>query len=343
MASEPISALPAVASAQLTDIFPAVQGGVTSKITLQQVLTLFAIPTFPLPMANGGTAKALVAANGGVVYSDADSLEILAPVAAAGKMLQSGNNAAPTWSTPTYPNTSATANTFILSDGTNYVASTLQVPNTTTAGQEVRTGGTANVLAAFNAMHFENIQVFTADGTFNVPTDVNRVYVIAQGSGGGGGGGSAGTIGSGGGSGSYSAGIVTVTPGGTVAVTVGAGGAGGAASGAGSAGNDSSFGASIIGKAGGAGITGGGTAASGTGGVAGTGTITAVGNPGQGGGSIATCLSGMGGGSPMFGGGGPATTGAGGNGAANTGGGGAGGRNANGGGNGGSGIVVVYY
>ena len=41
MAGIKISALPAAAAANLTDIFPVVQGGVTSKETLQQVLTLF--------------------------------------------------------------------------------------------------------------------------------------------------------------------------------------------------------------------------------------------------------------------------------------------------------------
>lgn len=41
MAGVKISALPAVAAGVLTDVFPVVQGGVTSKETLQQVLTLF--------------------------------------------------------------------------------------------------------------------------------------------------------------------------------------------------------------------------------------------------------------------------------------------------------------
>lgn len=52
-----------------------------------------------LPMANGGTNKALLAANGGVAYSDADSLELLAPTATVGQLLRSGANAAPSWST----------------------------------------------------------------------------------------------------------------------------------------------------------------------------------------------------------------------------------------------------
>lgn len=41
MAGVKISALPAVISAALTDFFPVVQGGITSRETLQQVLTLF--------------------------------------------------------------------------------------------------------------------------------------------------------------------------------------------------------------------------------------------------------------------------------------------------------------
>lgn len=99
----------------------------------------------PVTLAQGGTSKALVAANGGIVYSDADSMEILAPVAAAGKMLQSGNLSAPTWSTPTYPSASATAGKIIISDGTNFLSSTSIWPNTVgTAGKIIRSDGTIN-------------------------------------------------------------------------------------------------------------------------------------------------------------------------------------------------------
>jgi len=81
------------------------------------------LPTNPLPLADGGTSKSLVAADGGIVYSDADSMEILAPTATAGKVLQSGSNAAPSWSTPTYPSASGTAGFIVRSDGTNNVYS----------------------------------------------------------------------------------------------------------------------------------------------------------------------------------------------------------------------------
>ncbi len=54
-----------------------------------------------LSLARGGTNKALTANNGGIVYSDADSLEILAGTVIANQMLISGSNAAPSWSTLT--------------------------------------------------------------------------------------------------------------------------------------------------------------------------------------------------------------------------------------------------
>lgn len=91
--------------------------------------------TLPLSLANGGTGKALVAANGGIVYSDADSFEILAPTATAGQMLRSGSSAAPAWSTATFPATATGTGTILRADGTNWVASTATYPDTTTVSQ----------------------------------------------------------------------------------------------------------------------------------------------------------------------------------------------------------------
>jgi hypothetical protein len=56
-----------------------------------------------LPMANGGSNAALTAANGGVVYSSASALAILAPNAGSGFPLLSGGAAAPTWGVVAYP------------------------------------------------------------------------------------------------------------------------------------------------------------------------------------------------------------------------------------------------
>jgi hypothetical protein len=92
---------------------------------------------------------------------------------------------------------------------------------------------------AFQALRY---QEFTANGTFNVPSTVNKVKVEVIGGGGGGGK----TSGSGGGAGGYASAILTVTPSSSISVTVGAGGIG--ATGGTEAGTDggtSSFGSSV--------------------------------------------------------------------------------------------------
>jgi hypothetical protein len=66
--------------------------------TLPNLVNLATGVTGILPLANGGTNKALTAANGQVVYSDADSLE-LTTGGAAGQFLQFGTP--PTWAVPT--------------------------------------------------------------------------------------------------------------------------------------------------------------------------------------------------------------------------------------------------
>lgn len=145
MSGVKISALPAVASALTTDIFPVVQAGVTSQETLAQVQTLFGFGGGILALANGGTNAALTASNGGIVWSNATQLQILSGTATANKVLMSGSTATPSWSTPTYPNASVTSGKFIISDGTNYIASTSIMPNTVgTVGKIIRSDGTVN-------------------------------------------------------------------------------------------------------------------------------------------------------------------------------------------------------
>lgn len=78
----------------------------------------------PVSLANGGTNKNITPDNGAIVYTDADSFELLASTATAGKVLQSGSSAAPSWSTPTYPSASGSAGVILRSNGTNNVYST---------------------------------------------------------------------------------------------------------------------------------------------------------------------------------------------------------------------------
>ncbi len=74
----------------------------------------------PLPLANGGTGKALTASNGGIFYSDASTGEILAGTATANQVLLSGANTAPAWSTTTYP-PSVAANSLLYATSANVI------------------------------------------------------------------------------------------------------------------------------------------------------------------------------------------------------------------------------
>lgn len=84
-------------------------------------------------------------------------------------------------------------------------------------------------------------QTFTSSGTFNVPDGVNLVFVEMWG-GGGGGSEPVPPGGEGGKAGKSYVGQVAVTPGASVAVTIGSGGAGNTGGGPGGDGTDTSFG-----------------------------------------------------------------------------------------------------
>jgi hypothetical protein len=79
-----------------------------------------------LGLLNGGTNKAMTAINGGLVYSDADSMEVMA-AGSAGQIPRSGGAGAPTWSTATYPATAGTSGNVLQSDGTNFVSASLSI------------------------------------------------------------------------------------------------------------------------------------------------------------------------------------------------------------------------
>lgn len=104
------------------------------------------------------------------------------------------------------------------------------------------------------------MQKFTASGTFTVPAGVTTVWLTGVGGGAGGAGSDGGAFGGGGGARAWGV-PVTVTPGASYAVTIGAGGSPGPYDGPGGAGGVTSFGALLSlsgGGAGGAGGSGGG-------------------------------------------------------------------------------------
>lgn len=73
----------------------------------------------------------------------AGELRLAGSAGTSGKILVSGGvNASPVWSTPTFPNASATSRKIIVSDGTNWVASTETYAAPGNAGNELRSDGT---------------------------------------------------------------------------------------------------------------------------------------------------------------------------------------------------------
>jgi len=120
--------------------------------------------TTPLTLALGGTSKALTASNGGIVYTDSDSMEILSGTATAGQILRSGSSSAPSWSTATYPSTT-TANRILYSSATNTIADLATANNAllVTNGSGVPSvSSTIPLGVTFTA-------ATTADQSFNVP------------------------------------------------------------------------------------------------------------------------------------------------------------------------------
>lgn len=87
-------------------------------------------------LAYGGTNKNMTAVNGGIVWTDADSMEVTS-AGSSGQIFRSAGAAAPTWSTATFPNTATTTGAYLRADGTNWITSTLILPNTATANRVV--------------------------------------------------------------------------------------------------------------------------------------------------------------------------------------------------------------
>jgi hypothetical protein len=103
--------------------------------------------TGQLSMTRGGTNASLTASNGGIFYSTASAGAILAGTATANQVLLSGTNAAPSWSTATYPATT-TINQILFSSAANTIAGISTANSatlyTTTTGVPTFTGSMTN-------------------------------------------------------------------------------------------------------------------------------------------------------------------------------------------------------
>ena len=95
-------------------------GGSPSTALLQAVSMTLGW-TGQLSLTRGGSNASLVASDGGIIYSTSSAMAVLSGTATALQMLQSGANAAPSWSTTTWPVTS-TINQILYSSSNNVVA-----------------------------------------------------------------------------------------------------------------------------------------------------------------------------------------------------------------------------
>jgi hypothetical protein len=94
------------------------------------------------PLNAGLTSiSALTETNGGIPYGTASNTYAWLAAGGAGKLLMGAGAAAPVWTTPTYPNAATTTGAYLRADGTNFIQSTLLLPN----------AGTAYKLAAYTA------------------------------------------------------------------------------------------------------------------------------------------------------------------------------------------------
>ena len=179
--------------------------------------------------------------------------------------------------------TTLTANNVLLGNGT----SALQAVAPGTSGNVLTSNGTTWTSTAIASLPGMLGQVFSSSGTFTIPSGVTALKITVIGGGGGGGSTSSAPIGGAGGGGTAVSYLTGLTPGGTLAVTIGAGGAQGGSYNTGGNGGNSTVasGTQSIST-----ITGGGGIASrgsnqgawipSVGGTASGGTLNLVGNPG---------------------------------------------------------------
>ena len=116
-----------------------------------------------VPLANGGTNAALTASNGGMVYSTASALAILAGTAIANRVLLSGSSTTPSWSTATYPATT-TVNQLLYSSSANVIG------GLTTANNSVLLTNGSGVPAW---------QTLTSNAVTSIAGTVNQITVSA--------------------------------------------------------------------------------------------------------------------------------------------------------------------
>ena len=231
-------------AAHLADVAYQVAGGTATALTLTTTTLIDGYAKTFIASANNGSAVTTI--NTKPLYKPST---VIAPTLIAGKAYTIWYNLA--------------GNCFFLKASAVGDAVAGDVLAGKTFSSDIDTGLTGTLTIPHSSQSYATPGTYT----FTVPDNVTQVTAIVAGGGGGGSGGGAGYIGDGGGGGGGYIDSLTVTPLGTISVSVGAGGAGGATLAAGGAGGTSSFSTYSIGGGGGGvyGATVGGVGAVGDG------------------------------------------------------------------------------
>ena len=126
-------------------------------------------------LADGGTSASLTAANGGIVYSTATAMAILA-AGSSGQLLQSAGAATPAWTTATYPAIATGAGKILRADGTNWLATTLTIPDTAAVSTILYASAT-NVISALATAN-SGVLVTSGTGIPAIATDIPTAVTI---------------------------------------------------------------------------------------------------------------------------------------------------------------------
>ncbi len=160
-----------VVTSSLTAVGTLTGGGTGAGFTISFTLsTLSGL----VPLANGGTNANLTASAGGIVWSDASKLNILAGTATANQIPLSGSLVTPAWSTATYPATTA-AGTVLGSASANTIAATAAPTlgaNGGTGGQITLNGATSGSAALRVAAAAGTSTIFQLPATNGANTNV---------------------------------------------------------------------------------------------------------------------------------------------------------------------------
>lgn len=140
----------------------------------------------PINLSQGGSNAVLTASDGGVVYSTASAMAILAGTSTPKQILLSGLSGAPSWSTATFASTYATSS-LLYSDGVNNVVD-LATVNSASLNTDINGVPTWVPLAAGEIIIGSNVgppgaSTLTAGNGISINNASNSITISANGSG----------------------------------------------------------------------------------------------------------------------------------------------------------------